>query len=190
MPVIKLPKLKTDKVKADLKEALSKLAKGGFRKIFDHLDQLKIKKGVDKLGIEKFINQCAFLAAGSGAIIGLGGFSTILIGVPLDIANLITQQFRVTMAIAYYNTGSTSLDFNDFMRIVASSLRVDTGMAISKNVMEEVAEKLMVNIGSKTAERLMPVVGAAIGGTVNYLFIKRIGDNLLKKNPQQTIVIK
>jgi hypothetical protein len=102
------------------------------------------------------------------------------VGVPLDLINLITQQFRVTMAISYHNTGKYELRFDDFFKLVAASLKVDAGMAITKNIMEEVAEKLMINIGSKTAERLIPVVGAAIGGTANYLFIKRVAATLKK----------
>jgi hypothetical protein len=177
---ITLPKFNLTKVKAGFKESFTNLSKGGFQKIFNQIDQLGIKKGVDTMGIDKFINQCAYLAAGSGVITGAGGISTILIGVPLDIINLITQQFRVTLAVAYHNTGKYEIRFDDFFRIVASSLKVDTGMTITKNIMEEVAEKLMINIGSKTAERLVPVVGAVIGGAANYFFIKKVADTLRK----------
>ncbi|WP_457288505.1 hypothetical protein [Pedobacter sp. UYP24] len=178
---MRIPRLNTTKIKRDLKAGLSDLSEGGFHKIYSHIDQLNIKKGVDKMGIDKFINQCAYLAAGSGIVTGVGGLSTVLIGIPLDIINLITQQFRVTMAIAYHNTGSYQFPFEDFFKIVASSLKADTGIAISKNVMEEVAEKILMSLGSKTAQRLIPVVGAVIGGTINYLFIKRIADAVKEK---------
>jgi hypothetical protein len=180
MRTIKLPKINLQKMRAGLKESFNNLSKGGFRKIFNHIDQLGIKKGVDEMGIDKFINQCALLAAGSGVITGAGGITTMLVGVPLDMINLITQQFRVTLAISYHNTGTYKVTFADFFKLVASSLKVDAGVTITKNVMEEVAEKLMINIGSKTAERLVPVVGAVIGGAANYLFIKRIASSLQK----------
>ncbi len=109
---------------------------------------------------------------------GVGGLSTLMIGIPIDIINLITQQFRVTMAISYYHTGNHRFPFEDFFKIVASSLKADTGIAISKNVMEEVAEKILMGLGSKSAQRLIPVVGAVIGGTVNYLFIKRVAKSI------------
>ena len=175
---ISIPTFNRKKISSNIKESFQSLSKGGFNRIFNHIDQLGIKKGVDEMGIDKFINQCALLAAGSGIITGAGGLTTILIGMPLDLINLITQQFRVTMAIAYYRTGSYQLNFDDFIRIVATSLKGDTRMAVTKNIAEEVAEKLMVNIGSKTAERLVPVVGAVIGGSVNYLFIKRVAKSL------------
>jgi len=123
------------------------------------------------------------LAAGSGVITGAGGLSTMLIGVPLDMINVITQQFRVTLAISYHQTGSYQLRFDDFFKVVAGSLKVDTGMAVSKNVMEQVAEKLMVNVGSRTAQRLVPVVGAVIGGSVNYLFIKKVAASIKEIGP-------
>jgi hypothetical protein len=36
----------------------------------------------------------------------------------------------------------------------------------------------LLNLGSKTAERLVPVVGAVIGGSANYLFIKKVARQL------------
>ncbi|QNK64954.1 hypothetical protein H7F33_10650 [Pedobacter sp. PAMC26386] len=177
---MKLKGLSLKKIKLDIKESFMQLSKGGFKQIFNHIDQLGIKKGVDSMGIEKFINQCALMAAGSGIITGVGGLSTIMVGMPLDLVNLITQQFRVTLAISYHNTGKYQVRFDDFFKIVASSLKADTGMVISKNVMEEVAEKILLNLGSKTSQRLIPIFGAIIGGTVNYLFIKRVADTLIK----------
>ncbi|MBS7563945.1 hypothetical protein KHS38_05965 [Mucilaginibacter sp. Bleaf8] len=182
MPKIKLPQFGFNSAKLKLKDSLQQLTQGGLQQIYNKIDQLSVKKGVDELGIDKFITQCALLAAGSGAITGIGGGATMLIGVPLDMINLITQQFRVTMAIAYHQTGKYQLRFDDFFKILASSLKVDAGMTVSKNVMEQVAEKLLLNIGTKTAERLLPIVGAVIGGTTNYLFIKKQAEAALHPN--------
>ncbi|WP_316788241.1 hypothetical protein [Pedobacter frigoris] len=170
------------KIKSGIKSGFNELSKGGFEQIFSHIDQLGIKKGVDTIGIDGFVNQCALMAAGSGLITGAGGISTMAIGIPLDVINLITQQFRVTLAISYHNTGKYKIRFEDFFKIVASSVKADTGLAISKNIMEEVAEKIILNVGSKTAQRLIPIVGGAIGGTVNYLFIKGVAKALQKTN--------
>ncbi|NCD71804.1 hypothetical protein GSY63_20745 [Mucilaginibacter sp. R11] len=173
-----LPKINLNKAKAGLKVNFERLSKGGFEKIFNQIDQLGIKRGVDHLGLDKFINQCALLAAGSGVVTGAGGISTMLVGVPLDMINLITQQFRVTLAINYYHRGDYRITFDEFIKIIATSLKVDTGITVTKTIMEEVAEKLLLNIGTKTAERLVPVVGAIIGGSANYLFIKRMGESV------------
>ncbi|SDT65949.1 hypothetical protein SAMN05216490_4667 [Mucilaginibacter mallensis] len=168
------------KIRSNVKIYADHLSHDGFKQVFDHIDQLNIKKGVDRLGLEKFIEQCAYLAAGSGVISGSGGMLTMVVGIPFDFINLITQQFRVTMAIMYYNKGTYELDFNDFMTLVATSLKVEASVALTKTMMEGIAEKLLMILGTRTAERMVPIVGAAIGGTANYLFIKRMATSVRK----------
>jgi hypothetical protein len=170
--------IKFKKIRSGMKIQASRLSQEGFKQIFDRIDQLNIKKGVDKMGLDKFIEQCAYLAAGSGAISGSGGMLTMLVGIPLDFVNLITQQFRVTMAIMYHKRGSYEMGFVEFMQFIATSLKVDAGVTLTKTMMEGVAEKLLVIFGTRTAERLVPVVGAVIGGATNYLFIKRMAKSV------------
>ncbi|PAW93005.1 hypothetical protein CKK33_05655 [Mucilaginibacter sp. MD40] len=176
--------------KKHIKEYAGKLSEGGFRSIFDRIDQLSVKRGVDTMGLDKFINQCALMAAGSGAVAGTGGFFTMLIGMPIDFVNLITQQFRVTMAIMYHNKGSYQIGFNEFMQLVATSFKVEAGIAVSKTMMENVAEKIFLAFGVRAAERLVPVIGAAIGGTANYLFVKRMAEKVKEQYPGPGKVIK
>jgi hypothetical protein len=177
------------KIGSDIKVQAEALSEEGFKKIFDHIDQLNIKKGVDKLGIDKFIDQCAYLAAGTGIISGSGGLFTAVIGIPVDFVNLVTQQFRITMAIMYHNKGSYQIGFNEFMSLIAASLKVEAGVAVTKTVMEGIAEKLLMLFGTRTAERLIPVVGAAIGGTTNYLFIKRMAKQVKKMQLEPVLIV-
>jgi len=176
-------------ITSNIKEYAKTLSQDGFHQIFNHIDQLKVKEGVDRLGLDKFIDQCAYLAAGSGVISGSGGLFTMVIGIPLDFMNLITQQFRVTMAIMYSTRGAYNIGFNEFMSLVAASLKVEASVAITKTMMESVAEKMLLIFGTRTAERLIPVVGAAIGGTTNYLFIKRMA-KMVKKMQLEPAVIQ
>jgi hypothetical protein len=176
------------RIRDNAKLYIEELSHNGFEQIFDHIDQLKIKNGVDRLGLDKFIQQCAYLAAGSGVISGSGGMITMIIGIPVDFINLVTQQFRITMAIMYYYRGTYEIDFNEFMKLVATSLRVEAGVAVTKTMMEGIAEKMLRIFGTRTAERLIPVIGAAIGGTTNYLFIKRMAV-LVKEMQMEPVVI-
>ncbi|TWR30656.1 hypothetical protein FPZ43_06900 [Mucilaginibacter pallidiroseus] len=178
------------KARVSIKEFTEKLSTDGFRNIFNNIDQLSIKKGVDTMGLDKFINQCAYIAAGTGAIAGTGGVLTMIVGMPVDFVNLITQQFRVTMAIMYYNKGSYRIGFDDFMSLVATSFKIEAGVAVSKTMMESIAEKLLLAFGVRTAERLIPVVGAVIGGTTNYIFVKRMAEKVKELYPDPKKIIK
>lgn len=49
---------------------------------------------------------------------------------------------------------------------------------MTKTVMENIAEKLLLAFGVRTAERMIPVIGAVVGGTANYLMIKRMAEQV------------
>ncbi|MEO6521079.1 MAG: hypothetical protein ABIN91_05345 [Mucilaginibacter sp.] len=157
-----------------IRQSLQNLSHDGFKKIFENINLYGIKKSVDKRGLDGFINHCARLAAGTGAIAGSGGAITMIASLPIDVVNNITQQFRVTLAIIYYKRGTYQISFEEFMSIIATSMKVEAGVAITKTMLEEIAEKLLLKMGSKTAGRLIPIFGAAIGGTANYLFVKGV----------------
>jgi len=89
----------------------------------------------------------------------------------------------------YSTRGAYNIGFNEFMSLVAASLKVEASVAITKTMMESVAEKMLLIFGTRTAERLIPVVGAAIGGTTNYLFIKRMA-KMVKKMQLEPAVIQ
>ena len=76
-----------------------------FKKVFESMDKLAVKKGVDKMGIDKYINHCALLAGETGADRGLGGGATMLVGLPVDLINNIVLQFRVTLGVIYHKKG-------------------------------------------------------------------------------------
>lgn len=151
------------------------LATHAFRRIFARVDKEGVKRGVDKMGLNAYIRHCARLAATTGVVSGMGGAMTMILGVPADMLNNLTQQFRVTTAVIYDKTGEYEIGFDDFMSIVAVSIGVEAGVLITKSVLTGVAERLLIRMSEKTAARLVPFLGAAIGGTTNYLFIKGIG---------------
>ena len=162
----------------------------GFKKLFTQVDQLSIKRNVDKMGLDKFIEHCARMAALSGAVSGGGGIITITLGIPLDLVNLVTQQIRVALGIIYYTRGAYEITFDEFLSIMAAALQVEAGIAITKSILERTSEKLLLKFGTKTATRLIPVVGGVIGGATNYLFIKRMAESIKRMQPRfQTLTI-
>jgi hypothetical protein len=159
------------------------LATGAFRRVFERVDKAAVKKGVDEMGLNAFIKHCARLAATTGFISGFGGVVTMVVGVPADMLNTLTQQFRVTLAVIYAKTGDCEVSFEDFMAIVAISIGVEAGIMITKSVLVRIAERLLIRMSERTAARLVPILGAAIGGTTNYLFIRGIGASLKRVMP-------
>ncbi|HXB08470.1 MAG TPA: hypothetical protein VNW04_15170 [Puia sp.] len=164
------------------------LATHAFRRIFARVDKEGVKRGVDKMGLNGYIRHCARLAATTGVVSGMGGAMTMILGVPADMLNNLTQQFRVTTAVIYDKTGEYEIGFDDFMSIVAVSIGVEAGVLITKSVLTGVAERLLVRMSEKTAARLVPFLGAAIGGTTNYLFIKGIGAAVSRAVVKRAIV--
>ncbi|MDB5022547.1 MAG: hypothetical protein JWP78_302 [Mucilaginibacter sp.] len=169
---------------SNIRVSFEDLQQDTFKKIFTHIDQLGVKQGVDKMGIDRFIEQCARLSATTGVISGSGGALTMAIGIPFDLLNMITQQIRVTLGIIYYHRGTYSIGFDEFLSIMAAALQVEAGIAITKNILERSAERVLVRMGSKTASRLIPVVGAIISGATNYLFIKRMAESIKRMQPR------
>ena len=152
-----------------------RLATYGFKNVYDSIDQYGIKKGVDEMGLDAFIKHCARLAASTGAITGMGGAATMIVGIPVDLFNNLTQQFRVTLGVIYDRRGTYTVSFEEFMSIVAVSLGIEAGMIATRNALENLAEKLLLRMGASAGSRLIPVMGAVVGGTTNYIFIKSIG---------------
>ena len=169
---------------SNIRLSFDDLQQDSFRRIFTHIDQLGIKQGVDKLGVEKFIEQCARLSATTGVISGGGGAFTMAIGIPFDLLNMITQQIRVTLGIIYYHRGTYNIGFDEFISIMAAAMQVEAGIVITKNILERGAERMLLRLGSKTATRLIPIVGGVIGGVTNYMFIKRMADSVKRMQPR------
>ena len=74
------------------------------------------------------------------------------------------------------------------MNLVATSFKIEAGIAVSKTMMETVAEKMLLAFGAKAARRLIPVVGAIIGGTANYMFVKRMAEKVKELYPDPVII--
>jgi len=169
---------------SNIRLSFDDLQQDTFKKVFTNIDQLGIKQGVDKLGLERFIEQCARLSATTGVISGGGGALTMAIGIPFDLINMLTQQIRVTLGIFYHNRGTYQITFDEFVSIMAAAMQVEAGIVITKNILERGSERMLLRLGTKTASRLIPVVGAVIGGATNYLFIKRMAETVKRMQPR------
>jgi hypothetical protein len=172
------------KIVSGIRLDMEDISQESFKKLFTQIDQLSVKQSVDRIGLDKFILNCARMAAVSGAFSGSGGPLTMAVGIPLDLLNLVTQQIRVTLGIIYHTRGTYDISFDEFLSIMAAALQVEAGIAITKGILERGAERVMLRLGTRTAARLIPVVGGAIGGATNYLFIKRMAESVKRMQPR------
>ena len=125
------------------------------------------------MGLNGFIKHCARLAATTGFVSGIGGVATMVVGVPADMLNCLTQQFRVTLAVIYAKTGDYEVSFEEFMAIVAISIGVEAGVMITKSVLVRIAERLLVRMSERTAARIVPILGAGDRRDDELLLYKR-----------------
>lgn len=148
-----------------------------FKTVFEHIGREGIKKGVKAKGLDGFINECAILAGTTGAIAGFGGAATMIVGVPVDVINNVMQQFRVTFAVIYDRKKSYSrISFEEFMKIVGMSVGVEVGATLTKVALVSIAGAILARMSASTAGKMIPFVGSFVGGTVNFFFIKGIGE--------------
>lgn len=167
-----------DKIRSDEKlNAAAQFLLDQLESVFHNIDKYKVKEGVDQLGIQKFIEQCARLAAATGAATGAWGPLSLL-GLPVDIINNVVQQFRVTLAIIYDKTGKYKVGWEQFIKIVAVSVGVEAGVTVTKYMLLQIAKQIVTRLAAGGAGRLIPLVGAVVVGGVNYGFIKSIGSAL------------
>jgi len=161
-----------------MKEEVWKQIEASFKFIHENLDGFKISEKVDKMGIDNYINYCAGLAAATGAIAGAGGGITLLVGIPADIANTISQQFRVTLAVIYNRTGRYKISFKEFMKIVGLSIGVEAGAKGLEYLTIKIAQEIAKKLFSRGMGRMIPLIGGAVGGGINFTFIKAVGSTL------------
>lgn len=150
-----------------------------LQKVFEDINKYKVKEGVDRMGLNGFVKHCARLSAVTGAATGAFGPMSI-IGLPIDIANVIVQQFRVTLAVMYDQTGEYRPAFEPFMKIVALSVGANVGVHISKEALKQISKQILARLAVGGAGRMVPFVGGAVVGAVNYSYIKAIAATLKK----------
>jgi uncharacterized protein (DUF697 family) len=122
------------------------------------------------------------LAAAEGAGFGVGGLITIVpeFGVLAAITLRMMQKLSLIYGFAY----STDAEVAELWIATASAAGVDVGKdLLEKEVLERfvpriirrIAAKAGTEVAEKWSGRLVPVLSSAIGGTLNYYFVREWG---------------
>jgi uncharacterized protein (DUF697 family) len=123
------------------------------------------------------------LAAAEGAGFGVGGLITIVpeFGVLAAITLRMMQKLSLIYGFAY----STDAEIAELWVATASAAGVDVGKDfLEKEVLERfvpriirrIAAKAGTEVAEKWSGRLVPVLSSAIGGTLNYYFVREWGN--------------
>lgn len=169
----------------------------GFDLLLREIDQAQIAREVEKERAEhptlsneqlaqRMIRSAALKAASTGAVAGGVGGPLALLAMAPDIFNLVRQQSRLILAIAFLHGRTPNTP--DRIREVTATLAISTGAAASRRGIVMLLEKglsggIAYKIAKKIAGRLLarklptlaPIAGGAIGGAVNYLAVRSVG---------------
>lgn len=171
----------------------------------DHVRELN--SGIDQRDLaRKIMSRRAMKAGGIGALCCLGGFLAMPITMPGDMYMTFRIQARMVLAVAYiYGWDVRDDDFaTDILLVMGGSAGISalkklgikigqeyTKKVVTKHVRKEmvkqlnqlVSRKIITKAGEKRLvnfTKLVPLVGAPIGGALNYFGTLDVGRTALK----------
>jgi hypothetical protein len=131
---------------------------------------------------KKLIRDAERLAAAEGAGFGLGGIITLL--PDASFLTLITLRLIQRLSLLYGFDSSSRGERLEMWKAAAAAAGVDLGKDFAeKQILEKliprIAQRLAVKIGVESAEkwaaRLIPLASSAVGGTMNFAFVRGWG---------------
>lgn len=169
----------------------------GFNLLLREIDQNEIAHEVAQARSEnpslsreqiaqRLIRSAALKAATTGAVAGGVGGPLALLTMAPDIFNLVRQQSRLILAIAFLHERTPNTP--DRLKEVTATLAISTGAAASRRgivmllekglgsgIAYKIAKKLAGRMLARKLPTLAPIAGGAIGGAVNYLAVRSVG---------------
>lgn len=168
-----------------------------FERLLTEIDQAEIQRDVlefrarhpelsDAQIADRLIRSAALKAATTGVVSGAAGGPFALIAMGPDIFNLVRQQSRLVLALAFLHGREPNAP--DRLKEVMATLAVSTGASFARRGITQLLEKglgsqIAYRIAKKLAGRLVarklptlaPIAGSVFGGGVNYLAVRSVG---------------
>ncbi len=145
------------------------------------------------------------IAGGSGFITGIGGFMTLPVAIPANLASVLYIQIRMIAAIAYmggFNLREDKVKTLVFMCLVGNIAKdivqetgIRVGTTITAKAIGQISEKSLLLINERVGFRLLsacgskgminlakavPVVGGLVGGSIDVAATNLVG-NMARK---------
>ncbi|HYI08070.1 MAG TPA: hypothetical protein VEK57_03275 [Thermoanaerobaculia bacterium] len=173
-----------------------------LEKLFKEIDQDSIQAEVKALRKAKpelsreqladhLTKKAAVRVASVGAAAGIPGGALAVLAMAPDIFNLVLQQSRLVLSIAFLYDRKPHLEqrFKEVLATLAigtgaSAARLGVRVILEKGLERAVAGKLARKIFGRYLVRrvpsIAPIVGTVVGGGINYLSMRAVGKAAVK----------
>jgi hypothetical protein len=168
-----------------------------LEKLFKEIDQDSIKAEVEALRKAKpemsreqlaqhLTKKAAVRVASVGAAAGVPGGALAVLAMAPDIFNLVLQQSRLILSIAFLYDEQPHLRqrFKEVLATLAVAMGVSAGRAgarallasgLEKAVAKKIARKIFGRFLARRLPTIAPIVGTVAGASINYLAMRAVG---------------
>lgn len=184
----------------ELKKRADGMLEELFRSMFEEIDTEKLRREVDELREKSpgfapaehartLSRRTAIRCAAAGAVTGLPLGIAALGTLSADLAYLVYQQFRLILGIAtvYGHEPSSRERFNEAVACLAYASGVGAGkqgiaalLGTSTITGGMLAERIGVRAMQERLAKLIPFIGVAAGGALNYAAVYAVGRSAVK----------
>lgn len=164
-----------------------------LERLFKEIDQESIqaevaalKKAKPDLTREQLANhltkKAAVRVAAVGAAVGVAGGALAILAMAPDIFNLVLQQSRLVLSIAFLYDRQPHLKqrFKEVLATLAVATGASAGRVLAMKGIERaasarIARKIFGRALTRRIGNLAPVIGTLAGGTINYMSMRAVG---------------
>lgn len=168
-----------------------------LERLFKEIDQESIQAEVQALREAKpeksreqlaefMTKKAAVRVASVGAAAGVPGGPLAVLAMAPDIFNLVLQQSRLILSIAFLYDRKANLKqrFNEVLATLAVAtgasagrlgVRVLLAKGLEKSVAKKIARKIFGRFLARRLPTIAPVVGTVAGASINYLSMRAVG---------------
>lgn len=122
--------------------------------------------------IKRLINRQAFRCGLIGALTGFGGFVTLLIALPLDMA--VTLRLQTTM-VGLIGRAYGFAERDNLEKRMRDSIIMTGSGEITRRMTNTLTRYIITRFVGKSLARFIPLIGAVIAFTVNYAAAQAVG---------------
>ena len=173
-----------------------------LEKLFKEIDQAQVHAEVVALReakpdatreqlAEELTRKAALRVASVGAAAGVAGGPLAVLAMAPDIFNLVVQQSRLVLSIAFVYDRKP--DLKQRFREVLATLAVSTGASagglaarvlaakgLERAAAAKLARKILGRFLARRIPNLAPLIGSVAGGSLNYLAMRAVGKAAVK----------